>query len=191
MDLPGTPYDVGDAYVGEDRRYFNAGGTSFAAPLVAGVASLIMSHQPELTAEEVERMLVNSARDIETPGRDNLAGYGVLDARAALAADPAFFLDAEITGVNVISDAQGQPVVQVLGTANGDRLKSYRVTIGAGQNPDKFSDGSDKAKTPVSGGVVGEIPAQLLMQSTVWTLRLEVEHNNGEKREARFELRLG
>ena len=36
-------------------------GTSFAAPVVTGVASLIMSHRPDLLASDVKKILLDSA----------------------------------------------------------------------------------------------------------------------------------
>jgi subtilisin family serine protease len=43
-------------------------GTSAAAPYVAGIAALIWSYKPTLTAAQVREILIASALDIETPG---------------------------------------------------------------------------------------------------------------------------
>jgi len=61
-----------------------AGGTSMCAPMVAGVAALILSVDPNLSNEEVRRYLLNSARDLGDPGRDDYYGWGCVDAGAAL-----------------------------------------------------------------------------------------------------------
>lgn len=50
-------------------------GTSMAAPVVSGIAALIMSYYPELTAAEVRRIILDSAtpagdRMVERPGGD-------------------------------------------------------------------------------------------------------------------------
>ena len=50
-------------------------------------------------------MVLHSARDIETPGVDNYTGYGLLDATAALAADPDYFNESRISGVKVVPEA--------------------------------------------------------------------------------------
>ncbi|MER2134887.1 MAG: S8 family serine peptidase [Arthrobacter sp.] len=68
-------------------RYAEWSGTSAAAPLVAGVAALIRSAYPELTAPQVINRIITTARDSGAPGRDTLYGYGVVDAAAALNAD--------------------------------------------------------------------------------------------------------
>ena len=60
------------------------GGTSAAAPIVAGVAALILSVEPNLTSDEVRHFLERSAKDLGDPGRDDYYGWGRVDARAAL-----------------------------------------------------------------------------------------------------------
>ena len=128
-------YKPGANFVGApENRYYRADGTSFAAPFVAGVAALILSARPTLTAAEVRRMLLQSARDIDQPGVDGNTGYGLLDAKAALAADPAFFVEASISGLSVVKKDDGQ-YVRVTGTAAADRFKEARIEIGEGENP--------------------------------------------------------
>ncbi len=65
--------------------YADWSGTSGAAPLVSGVAALIRSKYPELSAAEVVNRIVGTARDAGAPGFDTLYGYGVLDVAAAVA----------------------------------------------------------------------------------------------------------
>ena len=73
-------------------------GTSMAAPVVSGVAALVMAYYPTLTAAQVRGVLVASARrfpslQVTTPGGEDRAAFsalsatgGVVDARAALEA---------------------------------------------------------------------------------------------------------
>ncbi|MFA5630896.1 MAG: S8 family serine peptidase [Porticoccaceae bacterium] len=190
-DIPDAPYQPGSAFIGEDKRYYMAGGTSFSAPIVTGIASLLLSENPSLSALEVKRMLLSSAKDVETPGRDNLSGWGLVDANAALSADPAYFIEASITGVEVEQDAEGRPQVKVIGAANANQLKSIVVELGAGEKPITFKKGSQPLSATVVGDVVGVIPAAEFAGSTVWILRLVVHHEDGSFREARFRLQLG
>jgi hypothetical protein len=60
-------------------------GNSWAAPQVAGAAALLWSINPQLSVDQVESMLLSSARDLGAPGRDDVYGYGLLDAGAAAA----------------------------------------------------------------------------------------------------------
>lgn len=64
--------------------YGSASGTSFAAPHVSGVAALIFSARPDLTAWDVREILLRSAKDLGAPGFDVEYGYGLVDAGAAL-----------------------------------------------------------------------------------------------------------
>lgn len=64
------------------NQYF--GGTSAAAPIVAGVAGLMLSAAPQLTELQVREFIQNSAVDLYTPGRDDLSGYGLVNAPSAI-----------------------------------------------------------------------------------------------------------
>ncbi len=67
----------GPAYVASD-------GTSMAAPHVAGVAALLLAHDPSLTATQLRARLLDYAVDLGDPGRDDLYGHGLLNARNSL-----------------------------------------------------------------------------------------------------------
>ncbi|MHA7263652.1 S8 family serine peptidase [Arthrobacter sp. TMN-37] len=67
--------------------YAEWSGTSGAAPLVSGVAALIRSKYPELSASQVINRIVGTARDAGAPGFDTIYGHGVLDVAAAVGAD--------------------------------------------------------------------------------------------------------
>lgn len=45
-----------------ESKYKDASGTSMAAPVVAGVAAVLKSYYPELTAKDIKKILVNSSR---------------------------------------------------------------------------------------------------------------------------------
>lgn len=190
QDIPEVRYEVGEGFVGEDRRYFRASGTSFSAPIVAGVASLLLSKRPLLTPDEVERMLVHSARDIGVPGVDQYTGYGLVDARAALAADPAFFVEARITAVEVTME-NGATLVQLTGTADANRFVQAWIEIGRGEDPTEWTRIEGGLEAPVRKGLIGQLPAEALRGAPQWTLRVRVEHADGTLREARFLLTLG
>jgi subtilisin family serine protease len=58
-------------------------GTSMASPHVAGVAAMLM-HQGIKNPAAIEDALEKTAIDLGTPGRDDLYGFGLIDARNAL-----------------------------------------------------------------------------------------------------------
>lgn len=64
--------------------YAEWAGTSGATPIVSGVAALIRSKWPQMSAEQVINRIVTTAKDAGAPGKDPLYGFGVLNAEAAL-----------------------------------------------------------------------------------------------------------
>jgi subtilisin family serine protease len=66
--------------------YAYMSGTSMASPFVTGLAALIRSRRPELTAAEVGDLLEKTAYDLGEPAWDRYYGYGRVDAHAALVA---------------------------------------------------------------------------------------------------------
>ncbi|MFQ5881014.1 MAG: S8 family peptidase [Candidatus Methylomirabilales bacterium] len=182
-------YQAGSAFVGPAARYYRASGTSFAAPFVAGVASLLFAKNPKLTGEQVTRMILQSARDIEVPGKDQYTGYGLLDARAALAADPAFFIEARLTRVQPAQEG-GQTVVRVSGTADANAFAKAWIEVGPGKHPTKWKQVSRTLTRPVKGGTLDDLAAGHFRGAKQWVLRLITEHKNGKRREARFQLNL-
>ncbi len=183
-------YETGANIVGEHGLYYRTSGTSFAAPYVSGVASLLLSVNPDLTAEQVKRMILHSARDIGLPGRDQYTGYGLLDAGGAMQADPEFFVEASITDVQVV-EKKGKAYVQVLGTADANKLKRAWIEIGAGDEPKKWKKVAGAIKKPVKLGVLGEIEGKHFQGASKWTLRVISEHKKGRKREGRYVINLG
>ncbi|MFJ5955493.1 S8 family serine peptidase [Paenarthrobacter sp. NPDC092416] len=67
--------------------YAQWAGTSGSAPIVSGVAALIRSKWPEMSASQVINRIVSTAKDAGAPGKDPIYGYGVLNAEAALKDD--------------------------------------------------------------------------------------------------------
>lgn len=66
-----------------DGGYQAWSGTSMAAPVVAGLAALLVGQNPSRTPAQVEAIIEQTADDIGTPGRDDLFGYGRINARRA------------------------------------------------------------------------------------------------------------
>lgn len=66
--------------------YTRVSGSSYAAPMVAGVMALMMALDPDAPPERIERLLLESSRDLGVPGPDIEFGHGRLDAAAAVEA---------------------------------------------------------------------------------------------------------
>lgn len=69
--------------VGLDQ-YAHYNGTSMAAPHVAGVAALLRSAAPWVTAASIWSLIVETTDDVETPGFDVLTGWGRINASSAM-----------------------------------------------------------------------------------------------------------
>lgn len=68
-------------------------GTSFAAPVVAGVAALLKEAWPQMTANDFMEILKVSCRDLSTKGRDIYYGWGLIQAPDAIRAAADYFGD--------------------------------------------------------------------------------------------------
>jgi subtilisin family serine protease len=75
-----------DLLAAKPGGYWQVQGTSFAAPLVAGVAALIRARWPGMDAANVVNRLISTADDLGPAGRDPLYGYGEVDPVRALTA---------------------------------------------------------------------------------------------------------
>ena len=95
------------------RGYYNCTGTSFATPLIAGAAALILEAHPDWTPMQVREALMETADRAENP--DNLYGWGIIDVLAAINYDPS----------QIKYDVNGDGHVNVL-----DALMTANIFIG-------------------------------------------------------------
>jgi serine protease AprX len=65
--------------------YKHVDGTSFAAPIVASLAAQMIEANPDLTPQEIKRLLIDTARRIREVSVDR-QGWGVVDAERAVQA---------------------------------------------------------------------------------------------------------
>ena len=188
LQMTRNEYRPGTAVVAD--QYYRVTGSSFAAPIVSGAASLLFSVKPSLTAAQVKRMLLQTARDLDGIGVNQFSGYGLLDIAAALKADTNAFVDAAITSISAVK-SRGQTMLRVVGTADADTLKEARIDIGRGDNPARWTTVVRSIKGQVINGVLADVPADKFRGDKQWTVRVVVADHNGLKREARFKLTLG
>lgn len=84
------------------KSAYNAGGyiilsgTSMAAPMVSGVATLVMEAFPYLSAEQVKNVLLTTATDLGDPGVDVVYGWGLINASKAIQGFKVFSSSIEI-----------------------------------------------------------------------------------------------
>ncbi len=88
VSAPGTGI-MSTHFSGKDA-YTEMGGTSMAAPQVAGVLALVFAANPSLTSEQAVSKLYSAATDIGARGWDVGTGYGEANAYKAVKADSAY-----------------------------------------------------------------------------------------------------
>ncbi len=176
-------YTPGSAFIGDQAQYMRASGTSFSAPLVSAVASLIWAKYPNLTNVQIERMLLESADDVEEPGWDQFTGAGRLNAVAALKADPDYFLTAKVSQVAPVK-VDGKTAIQVSGTAVGSQLKSYELQLGQGEQPSSWKTVLKVDGKPVDDAVLGTFPVKEITAKGKWLVRV-VAQDGKKTKEAR------
>jgi thermitase len=82
VELAAPGVDVFSTYLNND--YEKLSGTSMACPHVSGLAALVMSAYPNMTADFVRLLLRYTADDLGAPSFDPYYGYGRINARNAL-----------------------------------------------------------------------------------------------------------
>ena len=118
-----------------DDSYVTWSGTSASAPFVSGLAALILSKDPSLSAEEVRQSIRVSADDTGDAGWDEYFGYGRINAYHAMLLDSV--LIADITSPVQYEEVTG--IVDLHGSAIGSDFQYYRVEYGAGTNPTSWT----------------------------------------------------
>lgn len=77
--LLSTNCDDGQCASQADGDYDDFSGTSFSAPLTAGVLALIFAIDSSFTADQAQQILFDSAKDLGAPGYDTTFGWGRVD----------------------------------------------------------------------------------------------------------------
>ncbi|XGV98997.1 MAG: S8 family serine peptidase [Leptolyngbya sp. BL-A-14] len=157
--LPGlgivTTDRVGAAGYSQDDIAVDFGGTSSACPLVAGVAALVLSANPDLTASEVKQLLQQTADKIVDPnpdpqfgfrkgtyeagGRSDWFGYGKVNAAKAVQAAvqrqamtaiaPSRQIQQQSTTSLDIPDNNPQGAISTIQIADAGTVRSIQVSV--------------------------------------------------------------
>lgn len=170
-------------FVGPEKKYYRASGTSFAAPFVSGAASLLLAANPELSAAQVTRMLLMSSDDIEEPGWDQLTGYGRLNVRSAMSADPDYETRVRVAAIQP-AQVDGGVVVQVIGAAYSTDFKKAWIELGEGATPSKWKKVA-RINTAVREGVLANLAPADFSARGKWTVKVVVVTRKHGEREAR------
>jgi subtilisin family serine protease len=102
-------------------NYAALSGTSQASAFVAGVAALVWSAQPELSARDVAARIAEFADDLGVPGRDDDSGAGRVNALRALR-HPARISSGRVDVASAFALTRNIGI----GTSEGDRPRIMR-----------------------------------------------------------------
>jgi subtilisin family serine protease len=124
------------------QKYQITSGTSFSAAYVSGIAALLLGRSQAVKPDEVRATLMRTARDLGSPGRDDLFGAGEADAYAAVeaAASPS----APVAAADPPGEASKQPEKRVENVAEPKENSTDRALA-----PPVATMASDK---PAAGG---------------------------------------
>lgn len=123
--------------------YAYVDGTSFSAPLTAGLIALIWSADPSLTPDEVETILKAGCDDLGSSGVDNTFGYGRIDS---------------FNSLSMVGDPNTPPELTVNSPTNGgDYDLGSSITFDADAIDDEDGDiSSDVTWTSSRDGYLGQ-----------------------------------
>ncbi len=99
VDLSAPGVGVLTTELGGD--YVGASGTSFAAPLVSGVAALAWSMRLELRPISIQEAILDTSREAGDAGKDDVYGWGTVDAAAAVLAAEGSIIETDTTAPKV------------------------------------------------------------------------------------------
>jgi subtilisin-like proprotein convertase family protein len=141
----------------DDGSYQYTNGTSFAAPLVAGVAALLLERVPQLTPLEVREAIRETASRADAP--DNDYGWGVVDALAAIQYwGPAI----THTPLSDTEDTTGPYLVTAtitdrVGLETGSLVVAWRLDGGAWSQTPLVAAGGDEYVAEIPGQTGGTV----------------------------------
>jgi hypothetical protein len=115
-----------------DEKYQMTSGTSFSAAYVSGLAALMLERNPILKPDQVRAILVKTARDLGSPGRDDLFGAGEADAFAAVSA--VVTAPADSRPAEKVSDHQQVPITRDLNQP-GAAMASDKAAVREANRP--------------------------------------------------------
>jgi len=103
-------------------RYCYKSGTSMATPFVSGLAALVLSMNSDLSPDEVETIIEQTADDLGAPGRDDKYGWGRVNAYQAVLLASSHALE------GAVYDLEGHGVAGVSLTIAGSQ--TFTATTG-------------------------------------------------------------
>jgi len=169
------------------KYYFTQDGTSFAAPMVAATASLMLTLNPDLSPSQTENILLATAVDMDDPQWDFMTGAGLLNATQALKNVNNEFLTLKITNVLINKNKKKKKLesVDVFATVSGKSLDNFIVEIGKGKRAKKFKQVAGPFNVQADHDWVARIDKKNFKGSSDWMIRLKAIDQSGNTKTAK------
>jgi serine protease AprX len=148
-------------------RYFKGSGTSQAAAVVSGAAALLLQQRPNLTPDQVKKLLTSTA--VPMKGIDGIAqGSGQLNVQAAIAAPTplAVQLHARALGLGTLEGARG--TAHVADPDNGIELTGERDIMNQPWRPLTWTVTAAAGRSWTGGTWNGAVWAGSTWSGTSW-----------------------
>jgi len=173
------------------KLYFRQSGTSFSTPMVAATASLLLTKNPNLTPNQIEDILLNTANDMGVKGWDDHHGAGSLNATEALkAADRTDFLTVKLDRFQMnLNKKKRFESVDIFATVRGD-FESFTVGVGKGKRARNFKLMAGPFTVNANHAWVARIGKDNLRGSDDWVVKIEVTDKSGNIKSAQALLEL-
>jgi serine protease AprX len=153
------------------NRFFKGSGTSQAAAVVSGAVSLLLQQRPELTPDQVKKLLMSTA--VPMNGVDAIAqGAGELNVRAAItAATPANAIQsfARALGTGTLEGARG--TAHIADSASGVELTGERDIMNGAWKPATWTVAAAAGRAWTGGSWNGNVWAGADWNGTSWSTR--------------------
>jgi serine protease AprX len=146
---PGSVVDTEYPAAVVDSRFFKGSGTSQATAVVAGSVALMLQQRPDLTPDDVKRMLMTTAQPVV--GTPNATGSGLINVVAAAAAPRPLIAQTftKSTGLGSLEASRGAVHI---GDGGTNSLTGERDIFGKAWQPSVWAPASSNG-TSWNGGV--------------------------------------
>ncbi len=161
--------------------YNSLNGTSFSAPLVSGVAALLLSVHPQYSPQTVRNVLISTADDILFSGWDVYSGSGRLNAARALSLPYGGKMSIDEPRVN---SAVSGDEVRIRATVQHPDLESFSLDWGLGAAPQEWQSLAVVSGRQIRGDSVATLGLSSL-PDTLIELRLTARLRTGQTLEIR------